>query len=101
VQVWFRKSAREGEIEWAGTMEVPAGHFAAVTPQVAEQRLVSDTVRLRAGEDSTLTIERDRGWNSLETPGEPLARRRTSPDAPPVRVAIAPRTGLTSRPASP
>ena len=96
VQVWFRRSARDGEVEWAGTMEVPAGPFAAVTPQVADWRLVSDTVRLRAAEGSTLTIERDRGWNPLETPGEPLARRTTSPDAPPVRVVIAPRTDRTN-----
>ena len=90
VQVWFRRSIREGELDWTGTAAVNAVPFAAVTPQIATLRLASNTVQLRAAEGVALTIERDRGWSPLDENGEPLTRRTMSADAPPVRVLIAP-----------
>ena len=89
VQVWFRRSSREGQIEWSGTMAVPKTPFTAATPRAADCRLVSDTVRLLAAAGNALTIERDQGWGPFETPGEPLARRTSNADAPPVRVVVA------------
>lgn len=100
VQVWFRRSIREGRLEWAGTMAVKAAPFAAVTPQITDLRLASDTVELRAAEGYTLTIERDRGWSTLDENDELLVRRTISGDASPVRVLVAP-AARTTRVATP
>jgi hypothetical protein len=98
IQVWFRRSAREGQIEWSGTAGLPeGGSFAAVTPRLAEMKLTEDVVRLRAIEGYAPAVARDRGWNVVELPGEPVVRRTTSPDAPPVQVRLAPKPRPTGR----
>jgi hypothetical protein len=104
VQVWLRRSTREGQIEWSGTMAVSKMPISAATPRTADCRLASDTVRLRTADGYSLAVERDEGWLSADLAGEPLARRTTNADAPPVRVVVtpapsAPRVAEPPRPA--
>ena len=96
VQVWFRRPAKEGEIEWLGTVAAPVFPFDAVTPRIVDLRLVADTVRFHAVEGYAVQVERDRGWTALGSSGEPIAMRTTiNAASPPVRLLLtpAPRVG--------
>ena len=88
VQVWFRRSVRDGEVEWLGTVAAPTFPFDAVTPRLTDLRLLTDTVRLDSAVGFAANVERDRGWTAIDNPGESVARRTTNATAPPVRVVL-------------
>jgi hypothetical protein len=96
VQVWFRRLAKEGEIEWIGTATATGVPFDASTPRTVDMRLVTNTVRIHAVEGYALRVERDRGWTAVGSSDDSATLRTTNlPTAPPVRVLLtpAPRVG--------
>jgi hypothetical protein len=92
VQIWRRKLAREGELEWIGTLELPAADqgeavtFEAVVPKVLAARVLSQTVQIQSAAGWQLRLTRDQGWSAVD--GEDLAFRTTSAVVPPVRVQL-------------
>lgn len=72
VQVWLRTSAREGTVEWRGTISpASAGKappdtitFEAVRPRLAGSRPTSEEVRVQVMPGWLAAIERDRGWQT-------------------------------------
>ncbi len=97
VQVWLRRSAKEGgELTWVGSSNRAAGAFDAVTPTIAGETATSNTLRLRAAEGFALGVERDRGWIPAPTPDDPLTFRATGSGTAAVRVTVSP-VGVTLR----
>jgi hypothetical protein len=99
VQVWLRTGAREGSLEWSGTVTpvplekpVPDGlSFDPVHPVVLHARHAGDSVRVRPIAGWTVKPDRSRGWQSVPAgPGE-LSFRTEAPSAPPLRVHLTPR----------
>jgi hypothetical protein len=84
VQVWLKRPSKEGELAWSATVTKPALAFDAVTPQVADAKLTTDTVRIRPAPGFAVRVERDRGWTASES--DALAFDTTNAGAPPVRV---------------
>src|SRR5262249_33757900 len=96
VQVWFRKPAKDGAIEWVGrTAPFPVGStgpiaFEAATPRPANLRLTADTVRVRPDADSAVRVNRDQGWKpAAANPGREWAFTTAHP-APAVRFQLFP-----------
>jgi hypothetical protein len=104
VQVWLRSGAREGTIEWTGTLNLAPTNkplpesvaFNPPHPLVVHARPATNEVRVKAADGWTVRLDRTRGWQSLRTrPGE-VSVRTESPTAPPLRVqlsAISPAVG--------
>jgi hypothetical protein len=90
VQVWLKKSAKEGEFTWNGSVNMPPSPFEAITPRIMNGRLVSDSVRIRPAEGFALTLERDRGWTHTSTTGDHFSYRTSNSAFPPIRVALSP-----------
>jgi hypothetical protein len=90
VQVWPRRAAKDGELEWVGTVTAPAVPFEAVTPRPADMHLVDNVVRIGAAGGYAARVERDRGWTHLAVSGETLALHTPNPAAPAVRVLLSP-----------
>jgi hypothetical protein len=88
VQVWLRKSVKEGDLAWNGTREKPPAPFEAFTPRPAEGRLAADTVRVQPADGFALTVERDRGWTHTAWADDPVTYRTNNPAFPPVRVEL-------------
>jgi hypothetical protein len=90
VQVWLRRSTKDGEVNWVGTVNMPPTPFEASTPRIVNGRILTDSVKIQPAERFSLVVERDRGWS--HAPGAPgqFSYRTTNPAFPPVRVAVSP-----------
>jgi len=94
VQVWRRKQAREGELEWIGTLDrsapgaTPPMTFDGVIPKLFDAKVLSQTVQVQAAAGWTLRLARDQGW----PPGDSneLTFRTTNAELPPIRVLLSP-----------
>jgi hypothetical protein len=86
VQVWLKKSAKEGEFAWSATVAKPPLPFDAVTPRVADAKLSADTVRIHPATGFAVQVERDRGWTAAES--KALAFTTTNATALAVRVLV-------------
>jgi hypothetical protein len=98
VQVWLRTGARDGTLEWTGTVvpvqpgKAPAPFaFDPVHPVVAHARTASDTVRVKAIDDWAVSADRARGWQTVS--GGTLKFHTDLPSAPPLRVQLSPQPG--------
>jgi hypothetical protein len=96
VQVWFRKPAKEGSLEWIGSFTPnPPGKplqvfaFEPPLPSPVGAKLVHQVVRVRTEESWAARVERDRGW----TPA-PMDERgwsfQASASQPPPRLQLFP-----------
>jgi hypothetical protein len=106
VQVWLRAAAREGAVEWTGTVTPPAGKpadpvpFDPVHPLVVHARHAADDVRARPADGFLLKTDRAQGWQILPAgPGE-LRFHTDLPAAPALRVQLfpLPPTAVAPRP---
>jgi hypothetical protein len=94
VQVWLRAGAREGVIEWTGTIDPAPGKaadplpFDPVHPKVLHGRVVADEVRVRAADGWSIRPDQSRGWHAPPAPAGELRFHTDQPGTPPLRVLL-------------
>lgn len=100
VQVWLRKPAKAGAVEWIGTATpLPPGKSPSPLvvdppiPQLVNMRTLSQTLRLRPADGWAVRVDRDRGWKpaTAEDGREWAFQSQGSP--PPVRFHLFPPQG--------
>lgn len=97
VQVWLRAGAKEGAIEWTGTL--PSGGKPGAEPFTFEPpalalrtgaRLGSSEVRVRPVAGWNVRADRTRGWQTVAAPAGELRVRADAPQPPALRVQVEP-----------
>lgn len=96
VQVWLRAGAKEGALEWIGTL-APGGKpgaepfaFDPAAPAPHGARLVSAEVRVRPVAGWAVRADRTRGWQSAAAPAGELRVRTAAAQAPALRMQVEP-----------
>jgi hypothetical protein len=96
VQVWVRGAAREGELEWSGTLNLAprdkpapdAFPFDPPQPRVQHAKAASEEVRVRPVEGWSAKADRSRGWQAMSGTSGELLFRSESPAPPQLRVQL-------------
>ena len=99
VQVWLRAGAKEGAVEWHGSLGFggkPGNEllFEPGSPVVAHAQLASAEVRVRTIGGWWVRADRARGWHAAPAPAGELRLRTDGPPAQRPRVRLAPDSAI-------
>jgi hypothetical protein len=106
VQVWLRRPARKGAVEWVGTLSLgPAAKpvpdpvvFDVPVMRVYDAKSVTEEVRVRPAGGWAVRVDRDRGWKPVPPDGGREWAFRSDAPATPVRLHLfAPRPDRPAR----
>ncbi|MDB5312824.1 MAG: hypothetical protein JWO38_7026, partial [Gemmataceae bacterium] len=105
VQVWFRKPAREGAVEWAGTLTpAPPGKpvaeplpFDPPVPGLVHVRPGRHSLRVLPADGWAVRVAADRGWQADVSAEDREWRFHADGAAPPVRLVLFPPRGGPAR----